>query len=398
MHLPAIPPKLNLKGKRVLVRVDWNVSFEGEQSFEDGTKIDRSISTVKDLAARGAIVLVLTHLGRPAKRDPKFSTKRLIAPIHKRTGVRLEYVSALPDSKGGIYDIEKKLTKARQGEIFLFENVRFCEGEEENAPALAKAYASLGDLFVNDAFASCHRAHTSVVGIAKLLPSYAGPSLIAEVDALSKLFKSKHPFVAIIGGAKLSTKMNVITALLKIADRVLIGGAMAHPFFLAKKWKIGKSFVEKEGIAAAKRLVKSKQILIPEDVVVSSKAHPKEIRVVPANKIGANDVIGDIGTATMQAWSAEIKKAKTIVWNGPVGISEVPAFSHGSLVVAQAIASRSKGPCFGVAGGGDTLPVIAKSQMGEWIDFVSTGGGAMLEFIAEQGKLPGLMALMKKKK
>lgn len=386
MKLPVLPAKASVKGKRVLVRVDWNVSLTDDHRPEDTIKIERNAPFIADLLKRGAIVIAMTHLGRPKKVDAAFSTKHLIPSIERLVGTKPQLLEKL----------DSPITKDHK--FYLLENVRFFPGEEENAPALAKAFAGLGDLFINDAFASCHRAHASVVGVTKVLPSYAGPSLMDEVTGLSHLLeKPKHPYIACIGGAKLSTKMDVITSLLSVADRVMIGGAMAHPFFVAKGWKIGKSYIEKEGVPIAKKLLKNPKIVLPTDVVVATSLKPKIARVVGAKMVGPKDIIGDIGTETMMAWSQEFRSAKTIVWNGPVGIFEVPSFSHGSQVIAQAIASRSKGPCFGVVGGGDTLPIVEKSGMGEWIDHVSTGGGAMLEFIAMKGKLPGLVVLQKRK-
>lgn len=395
MKLRVLPTSLSLKGKRVLVRVDWNVPLSGQAAAEDSLKLERSFATIRDLSTRGAIVLLLTHLGRPKGRDTRYSTKKLAHRATVYSGFSIAFLDGAVDRATDLDRMTARVEAAKPGAIFLLENVRFLKGEESNDVKLAKAYASLGDLFVNDAFASCHRSHTSVVGIAKQLPAYAGPSLVREVSGLEKLItKPKKPFLAIIGGSKLSTKIDVVNALLKKADRVLIGGAMAHAFFAAKKVHIGKSYVEKEGIAAAKKLVKQSKILLPTDVVVATKidakSHP---RVVEIRQLKKTDCIGDIGTETMRAWSAEIKKAKTIVWNGPLGVTEYPAFSHGSLVIAHALAARSRGSSYGVVGGGDTLPVVVQSGMAEWIDHLSTGGGAMLEFLAHDGKLPGFVPL-----
>lgn len=387
MKLPVLATKTSLKGKRVLVRVDWNIPQDKHHEPEDTTKIERDAPFIAELLKRGATVIAMTHLGRPKKPDQAFSTKHLLRAVEHFVGTKPTLLTD-PDSK--------RMTKGVN--FFLLENVRFFSGEEKNDKALAKKYALLGEMFVNDAFASCHRTHASVVGVTKLLPSYAGPSLEAEVEGLSHLLDSpKHPFIACIGGAKLSTKMEVITSLLPLADRILIGGAMAHPFFVAKKLKIGKSYLEKASVPLAKKLLKNPKIVLPTDIVVATGLNPKTAHVVPLKGVRASSVIADIGTETMMAWSREFKGAKTIMWNGPVGVAEVPAFSHGSRVIAQAIASRSKGPCFGVVGGGDTLPIVERSGMGDWIDHVSTGGGAMLEFIALKGKLPGLVALSDKK-
>jgi phosphoglycerate kinase len=396
MKLRVLPGSASLKGKRVLVRVDWNVPLTGQAAEDDSLKLERSFVTIRDLSKRGAIVLLLTHLGRPKGREEKYSTKKLahLATVH--SGIKISFLDGAVDRPSELAHLKKRIEDAKPGSVFLLENVRFLKGEESNDVKLAKAYASLGDLFVNDAFASCHRVHTSVVGIAKQLSAYAGSSLVMEVSGLEKLItKPKKPFLAIVGGSKLSTKIDVVQALLKKADRVLIGGAMAHAFFAAKKMQIGKSYIEKEGIMAAKKLLKHPNILLPTDAVVATtidaKSHP---RVVEIKQVKKGDCIGDIGTETMRAWSAEIRKAKTIVWNGPLGVTEYPAFSHGSLVISHAFAARSRGSSYGVVGGGDTLPIMLHSGMSEWIDHLSTGGGAMLEFLALEGKLPGLAPLV----
>lgn len=390
MTLNALPSKLNLKGKRVFLRVDWNVPVRDGIAAEDSLKISRTIETIKNLSSRGAIVLVATHLGRPKKREKEWSTRPLVKLIAKQYRVPMVFWDELLAPK-----------KAKPGDVYLLENVRFNPGEETNDAKLAKQYAAMAHLFVNDAFASCHRSHASVTGVAKQLKSYAGPTLGAEVAALERLItKPKRPFVAVLGGAKVTDKIGVIEALAHLADRVLIGGAMATAFLAAQKRNIGKSFVEKEGIAIAKKLVKNPKIVLPADVVVA----PRKIRLgsdhaaraVRVADIKSSDAIGDIGPETMRMWSQEVKNAQTIVWNGPLGVTEIPAFSHGSLVVGQSIAIRSKGLAYGVVGGGDTLPVIVATGMSEWVDHLSTGGGAMLEFIAKKGKLPGLLVLQKK--
>ena len=400
MKLPELTIGKSLKSKRVLVRVDWNIPLTGELAGLDSLKLERTFPLIKDLSKHGAVVILMTHLGRPKKQEKKYSTKNLIDIVKKQSGIRLRFLDKKLDDPKGLSQAKKLIKVAKPSTIFLLENVRFNKGETENDPKLAKVYSELGSLFVNDAFASCHREHASVVGITKLLPSYAGPSLMAEVEALSKLLKKpKKPFVAVIGGAKLSSKIGALESLLKIADKVMVGGAMAHVFFAAKKMSIGKSMIEEEAIPLAKKLIKHQKLLLPIDVVVAKKLNEKtKARVVRVEDIKKTDVIGDIGTGTMLAWSQIIRKAQTIVWNGPVGVTEIPTFSNGSKVLNQAIAVRSRGPAYGVVGGGDTLPVVMQSGMGKWIDHLSTGGGAMLEFIANKGKLPGLQALTKELK
>lgn len=379
----------------MLVRVDWNVPIKGK-TVTECEKIERTVPLIRELRKRGAVTILMTHLGRPKGRDKSCSTKILAPFVEGCSGVEVQYLDADLSTATGAKALKDRVASFEPGDVVLLENVRFQPGEEEGKVQLAKRYAACADLFVNDAFASCHRVHVSVVGIARELPAYAGPALEAEVSALTKLLsKPKRPYYAFIGGSKLSTKIEVIDRLITIADKVFIGGAMAHVFFAAQNIPIGASYIEAEGIKLAKKfLKKTKKIVLPIDVVVAKKIAPDvHPHVVEVGKIGAKEMIGDIGPETSQAWSAEIKKASTIIWNGPVGVIEIPAFSHGSLVLVQSMASRGKGKAFCVVGGGDTLPVVEQSGMAEHIDHVSTGGGAMLEFIALNGKLPGLKPL-----
>lgn len=380
------------------MRVDWNVPIE-KGAAKMSEKIFREIPFIKKLHERGAIVLLLTHLGRPEGREKKFSTRSLATVARVASKLPIEYLDIDFSTAEGSKRFLKDLAAAKPGDLFLGENVRFQPGEDENAAALVKKYAAWGQVFINDAFASCHRSHASVVGLARALPSYAGPNLGEEVRALSFLLKpSKRPYLAFIGGSKLSTKLPVIQRLLKIADKVYIGGAMAHVFFAAKKLPIGSSLIEKDGIKIAKKLLAStKKIVIPTDAIVAkeislrSRVHRSDLA-----DIAETEAIGDVGTKTIQHWVQDLQKAGTIVWNGPVGAAEIPAFSHASLILAKAIALRSQKGAYAVAGGGDTLPVLAKSGMEDLFTHVSTGGGAMLEFISENGNLPGVKALMGK--
>lgn len=379
------------------MRVDWNVPANGSAERDASLKIERSLPLLKELKKRGAKVVVLTHLGRPAKRDKWFSTQPLVRLLRETYGSEIAYHPESVANKAEHAALRSKLATATPGSIHLLENVRFLKGEETNEKKLAQAYADLGDIFINDAFASCHRAHASVVGIAKLLPSYAGPSLVEEVSALSRLLDHpKSPFIAVIGGLKLTTKLPVIEALCRVCDEVLIGGAMATAFFKAQKMEVGKSTHEKEGVALAKKLLKCKNIRLPEDVVVTTKvtASPA-LRRVSVDAIGKKDMIVDVGPKTLKAWAEIIASASTIVWNGPVGLIECATCGFGSRFLARVIGARAKGKAFGVAGGGDTLPAIHATKTESHFDFVSTGGGAMLDFIALKGRLPGLMVLLR---
>lgn len=397
MKLPQLSARESVQGKRILLRVDWNIPRSARFSEDVLVKIERSIPLIRNLVQRGAIIVLLTHWGEPKKCDAAFSTQRLAKAAQALSGISITFLDEDLENSKASERVREKIIAAKPGAVFLLENLRFSKGEEKNDVKFAKQLALLGDLYINDAFAVCHRRHASVVALPRLLPAYAGPNFAAEVSALQPLFKAKRPFVAFVGGAKLSTKLELIKSLVRIADFVCIGGAMAHAFWAAQKKEIGGSFVEKEGIALAKKLINSPKIRLPLDCVIASKiAEGVRPRVVVIDAVKKRDVIGDIGTETMCEWSAFVRGAKTIVWNGPMGCAEFPAFSHGSLVLARAIAARSKGRAYGVVGGGDTLPVVMRSGMSEWIDHLSTGGGAMLDFLAINGKLPGLVALERK--
>ena len=272
MSLRTLPKTKNIRGRRVLVRVDWNIPLDGGIEPEASLKVERSLRGIKDLSARGAIVIVMTHLGRPKKREASLSTKQLVPLLRDTYGLPVVFHGEVVSDISARKKLSVRLSSAESGTIHLLENVRFEVGEEKNLVSLAKAYASLADVFVNDAFASCHRAHVSVVGIAKQLPAFAGPSLIEEVGALSALLtKPKRPFVAVIGGKKLTTKLPIVKALLRMCDTVMVGGAMAHPCFLARGFPIGASYLEEEGIPEAKKLVQATNLLLPQDVMVATK-------------------------------------------------------------------------------------------------------------------------------
>ncbi|MDP3793300.1 MAG: phosphoglycerate kinase [Candidatus Uhrbacteria bacterium] len=388
MKLRTVPSIMNLKGKRVLLRVDWNIPSEspvtGHRSPEEELKIKRSIATLKQLSRRGAIVIVLTHLGRPNGRDPKFSTRRLV-PILKRFGVSVRFVDGFV------------VGRAKPGSIFLLENVRFNLGEEKNDPKLAKRYASLGDVFVNDAFAS-YRPHASVVGIPKFLDSYAGPALVAEVQALQHLIHHpKQPFIAFIGGLKVSSKLSFLKTLITLCDRVYLGGAMSMNIAAARGWSVGASTIEAAAVPMARPLIKNQKLILPVDVQVTTRLtrHPR-LRSTPIRSIGPKDMVVDVGPKTLAMWKREIGSAKTILWNGPVGIVERMASAKGSMALARMIAQRSQDDAFGVAGGSDTVPIVFSTKTQKKIDYVSTGGGALLEFVAKKGRLPSFIPLLTK--
>lgn len=400
MRLKSIKNVKNLKGKTVLCRVDLNVGLtDGKLDEFSEFKIKQAMPTVRWLLDRGARVVLMSHYGRPKGRDKKFSLRPFLNYLRKELGHRPGF---LKDLKGS-----PEIIKHSKARVFLLENLRFYPGEEKNDSKFARQLAELGDLYVNEAFASSHRAHASVSAITRLLPSYAGPLLEQEILNLSKLLaKPKRPFVILLGGVKISTKASVIQSLSKRADYILLGGALAHPFLAAKGYNIGRSFTEQGSVKLAKKLL-GKKIILPVDVVVVSGKEAKRSASVPAltrkdsvvgikpiNLLSKNDCIADIGPATVVRYSEFLRKAATIVWNGPMGLFEQKEFSYGSAALGTALASRSRGKAFAVVGGGETLAVLARTGMQEYIDWVSTGGGAMLEFLAGK-KLPGIQALMK---
>lgn len=382
-------------GMRVLLRVDWNVPLEGGMKPEASLKIERSMETIQWLQSKKAVVIVLTHLGRPLGADPAFSTSILVPLLKKKYQLALTHHTERVSQAGERAALLRSLESSAAGSVHLLENVRFEAGEEKNAAPLAKAYASLASAFVNDAFASCHRAHASVVGIAKYLPVCAGRSLVAEDKALDKVLSDKaRPRVAIVGGFKLSTKLPLLKALLEKFDFVLVGGAMATTLKASTGQEVGASFVEPECFREAKRLVGTEKLLLPEDVVVAMGADFKKTRAIRWDEIGEKERVFDIGPKTLKTWAKIVKTAKVIVWNGPVGMYEVAAFGTGSRFIARAVAARSKGVAYGVAGGGETIAVILATKTLDWFDHVSTGGGAMLDYLSSEGALPGLVPLI----
>lgn len=379
------------------MRVDWNIPLQGEMEAEALLKVERSLAGIRELSRRGAVVILLTHLGRPKKREGGLSTNQLVPILKRLYDLEVIYHKESVSDKAQCTKLLKHFLEAESGSLHLLENVRFEQGEEKNSLLLSKAYASLGDVFVNDAFASCHRSHVSVVGIAKLLPSFAGPALAEEVKALGQLLKKpKRPFVAVIGGKKLTTKLPVIKTLLGVCDAVMVGGAMSHAVFVAQGYSIGASYLEKEGVAEARALLKTKKLLLPVDVIVAKNISDEAtLEQVSVDEVKKGDVVVDVGPATLKAWGEVIQSAKTVLWNGPVGVTEIKKMGAGSRFLARVIGGHSQGAALGIAGGGDTIPVIMQTKTETWFDFVSTGGGAMLEFLVLKGRLPGLVPLLK---
>ncbi len=392
MKLRKLKPETPLSGKRVLIRIDANVPIKKGRAI-DGPhgRIARSAVDIDWLSQRGAKVIVLAHLGRPlGKRVSAFSLK----PVAKRLGGLLKTRVTLSHDIVGP-KVVKQIEMMKNGDVLLLENLRFDPREESNSPSFAQALASLGDLYVNDAFADSHRAHASIDAIASELPSFAGPLLENEISVLSKFEKHiKEPFALVMGGLKVDTKLPVIERYLDSAQKILIGGALATTFLVAQGFAVGKSVYDLDGVKEAKNLLKraKDKLVLPIDVIVASSVRKDaQVRCVAVDAIKAGDRVVDLGTKTIALFEAELAHAKTIVWNGPLGMIEIPKFCHGTHAVARAIAERT-GTTTTIVGGGDTVPVLESIHLADKFTLLSTGGGALLEFLAGK-KLPGLEVL-----
>ena len=380
-----------LTGKKVLVRVDLNVPMDGAKLTDD-TRLRAMLPTVLELSDRGAIVLLLSHFGRPkGEIRPDMSTAQLVLPIHRLTGRSVRFIE---DCAGP--EAERAIATMLPGNIGVLENTRFHLGEEKNDPTLAKAMAALGDFYVDDSFSTAHRAHASTEGITHFLPSFAGRAMEAELNALeSALDDPERPVAAVVGGAKVSTKLAVLGHLVGKVDHLIIGGGMANTFLAARGVNVGKSLCEHELTGEANAIFDAAEqagctIHLPYDVVVAKEfAATAHADVRSIHDVRADEMILDIGPDTAERLSAVLQSAGTIVWNGPVGVFEFDQFGEGTKAIAQAIA---KSPAFSLAGGGDTLAAIEKYGVEEGISYISTGGGAFLEFV--EGKTLPAVAML----
>ena len=381
---------LDVRGKRVLVRVDFNVPVRNGQVVDDW-RIERSLPTIRYLLERGARPILISHLGRPkGKPDPDC----VMDPVARRLEELLRAPVLKLDAAVG-EKVEEAVAAFNEG-VVLLENSRFYLAETKNDPEFSRQLASLADLYVDDAFAVAHRTHATVVGVAELLPAAAGLLMEEELDTLDKVRRSsERPFVAILGGAKVSDKVGVIESLLSVADFLLIGGAMCFTFFKAQGYEVGKSLVEDEYAEEARRLIDEagERLVLPVDIVVAERieedAPSQTVRVeeMPENVMGL-----DVGPETVERFGEHIRKARTVFWNGPMGVFEVDAFAKGTEGVARAVA-ESEGTS--IVGGGDSVAAVTKLGLENEMSHISTGGGASLEYI-EGKELPGIAVLPNK--
>ncbi|HHV47014.1 MAG TPA: phosphoglycerate kinase [Tissierellia bacterium] len=385
---------LNVKGKRVLVRCDFNVPMDESLNITDDRRIRSSLPTINYLIENNAKVILMSHLGRPkGEPSPKFS----LEPVAKRLSELLNReVIFAKDDRVVSDNVREIVSNMKEGDVVLLENTRFRKEETKNGEDFARELASLGDLYVNDAFGTCHRAHASNVGVANLLPSAVGFLVEKEITVMGNALESpERPFLAILGGAKVSDKIGVIDNLLDKVDTIIIGGGMAYTFFKAQNYEIGTSIVEEDKLELARELMKKAEgkgvkLLLPVDIVVASEfRNDSEFKTVTIDKI-PEDMMGmDIGEESIKAFAEEIKKSKTIIWNGPMGVFEMENFKKGTDAIAKAMAEAD---AITIVGGGDSASAVEKAGYSNNMTHISTGGGASLEFL--EGKiLPGIAAI-----
>ena len=387
---------IDVSGKRVLVRADLNVPVKAGR-VTDATRIERSSVTLRELADRGARVVVLAHFGRPdGKVVPELSLTPVVAPLAAALGDRA--LAFAGDCVGAA--AEQAVAGLAPGAVLLLENLRFHGEEEANDIAFARCLAALGDIYVNDAFSCAHRAHASTEAIARLLPSAAGRLIQAELEHLAQALDTpRRPVAALVGGAKISTKLDLLDSLVGKVERLIVGGAMANTFLAARGIAIGTSLAERDMAATARRIMTTAErrgctLVLPADAVVAERlAAGADSRVVPIDGVPADRMILDIGAASVAVFERHLTDCRTLVWNGPLGAFETPPFDRGTLAVARsAAAMTTEGKLLSVAGGGDTVAALAAAGVVDQFSYVSTAGGAFLEWL-EGKELPGVAAL-----
>jgi phosphoglycerate kinase len=384
----------DVRGKRVLVRVDLNVPVE-DGTVADLTRIERVAPTIREIADKGGKVILLSHFGRPKGPDPKQSLRPVAAAVSQVLGRPVAFAQDCIGPKA-----QAAVAALRPGDILCLENTRFHQGEEKNDPQFVAALAALGDLWVNDAFSAAHRAHASTEGLGHVLPAYAGRAMQAELEALEKALEHpEHPVMAIVGGAKVSTKLELLGNLVAKVDILAIGGGMANTFLAAQGCRIGKSLAEHDLVATAREIVatadaKGREIVLPVDAVVARKLEPHApSRVVAVDAVGEDEMILDLGPRSAEHVVSALARSKTLLWNGPVGAFEVEPFDHATIEIAEAAAELTDaGKLASVAGGGDTVAALNAAGVTGRFTYVSTAGGAFLEWL--EGKaLPGVEVL-----
>jgi phosphoglycerate kinase len=388
---------VDVRGKRVLLRVDLNVPMENG-AVTDLTRIERVAPTITEIADKGGKVILLAHFGRPKGPDPKESLRPVAAVVAQVTGRPVAFAEDCVGEKA-----EAAIAAMKPGDILCLENTRFHKGEEENDPAFVEALAKLGDIWVNDAFSAAHRAHASTEGLGHKLPAYAGRTMQAELEALTRALEApQKPVIAIVGGAKVSTKLDLLENLIGKVQGLVIGGAMANTFLHAQGLSVGKSLVEKDMAATARRIMEKAEarncaIILPIDAVVAfhfaanAPSHAYGVDAIPAD-----GMILDVGSQSMERVKGAIDDARTLVWNGPFGAFEIPPFDRATVEVARYAADRTRvGKLVSVAGGGDTVAALNMADVADKFTYVSTAGGAFLEWM--EGKaLPGIEVLRQK--
>jgi phosphoglycerate kinase len=387
---------LDVRGKRVLLRADLNVPVK-DGVVTDATRIERLAPTIETLIEKGAMVIVMSHFGRPdGWPDPAYSLRPLIVPLSRAIGGRV--VAFAADCIGE--EAKRVVAALRPGQVALLENLRFHKGEEQNSPDFARALAELGDVYVDDAFSAAHRAHASIAALPHLLPAAAGKLMEVELAALTAALESPaRPVLALVGGAKVSTKLDLLRFVISKVDVLAIGGAMANTLLFAAGTEIGRSLCERDMADNARRVLalareRNCRVILPEDAVVAAQLAPNTAtRTVPVDRVPGDMMILDIGPKTVARIGAALDQARTLVWNGPLGAFETPPFDQGTAAVAKKVADLTQaGKLLSVAGGGDTVAALALAGMTDRLSYVSTAGGAFLEWL-EGRELPGVAAL-----
>ena len=392
MTINSLGKLKSLKNKTVFLRVDFNVAL-AKGKIKDDYRLIAGLETINFLISKGARLVIASHLGDPkGKPEAAYSLK----PVAARLKILLKKpVKLLPEIIGS--KVTKAVTNLKAGEIIMLENLRFNAGELSNDKKFAQELAKLADIYVNDAFAVSHRAQASVDAIKKYLPSYAGLLLEKELIALNKILKPKKPLIVIMGGAKISTKAPLISKLYKSADKILLGGALANNFFKYQKREIGQSLFDADSLPYVKKFFKkgklTSKIILPPDVVVKTSAGTAQVR--RPQEVKTNESIFDIGPESISLYARYIKTARTLIWNGPMGKFEEDSYKQGTLSIARLVASRASGAAYGLIGGGETVTALKLTKMAEYVDWVSTAGGAMLTYLGGE-KMPGLSKIVKK--